>query len=103
MIKRALVMFAAPALLGAGLLTATPAAWAATVPDAPVECRLQPVRDGRASYVQCREHGAYVHWIRCRNHPDSRATEDTIREFVGTRSLLVCEPGSRLVSHSIGA
>ncbi|MDF5758282.1 hypothetical protein [Spongiactinospora sp. TRM90649] len=99
MIKRVMLVLAAPVMFGAALVTATPAA--ATVPDAPIECRLEPVRNGRASLVQCREHGAYVHWVQCKQY-GSRATEDIVREFVGTRSVISCEPGSRVVSHSIG-
>ncbi|RBQ19229.1 hypothetical protein DP939_14930 [Spongiactinospora rosea] len=114
MVKRVIIALAAPALCAAGLLTGGPAAAASpagfsaqtsarTWAQSPIECRLQTVRDGRGSFVECREHGTYVHWIRCKTHPDSRTTEDITREFTGTRDLLLCEPGTRVESHSIGA
>ncbi|MFI0419805.1 hypothetical protein [Spongiactinospora sp. 9N601] len=106
MVKRVIITLAAPALVAAGLLAGGPAAAASSAESwaqSPIECRLQTVRDGRGSFVECREHGTYVHWIRCKTHPDSRTTEDITREFTGTRNLLLCEPGTRVVSHSIGA
>ncbi|WP_336207310.1 hypothetical protein [Nonomuraea sp. LPB2021202275-12-8] len=95
MLKRTLVMLAAPALIASGLIVAASGSAAAAPP---IECKLYA--NTTSSTAHCRYHREYRHWISCDNNGTN---VETTQEFTGRRNTLSCAEGYTLTNYGIGA
>jgi hypothetical protein len=95
MLKRTLVMLAAPGLIAGGLIFSAGTASAAAAPA--VECKLYT--SNSTSIASCRYTRDYGHWIRCQN---GDITAELTEEFNGRRNHLSCPSGYDLINHAVG-